>query len=98
MTLELTKILLSHPWAPICAFLALFSFSVKWAFFVPSKRLKQLYSIETSRNERLPNNLSLLELTKKVMVRKPKIFYIFSKKRTFLAKNEKSAKDGQIGA
>ena len=32
------------------------------------------------------------------MVQKPKIFYFFSKKRTFLAENEKSAKDGQIGA
>ena len=66
--------------------------------FVRSKRLKQLYSIETSRNERLPNNFSLLELTKKVMVQKSKIFIFFCKKRTFLAENEKSAKDGQIGA
>ena len=64
--------------------------------FVRSKRLKQLYPIETSRNE--PNNFSLLELTKKVMVQKSKIFIFFSKKRTFLAENEKSAKDGQIGA
>ena len=63
----------------LCIFGTFFIFG-QMSLFVRSKRLKQLYSIETSRNERLPNNLSLWKLTKKVMVQKPKIFYFFFEK------------------
>ena len=76
MTLELTKIAISPLSNNLSIFGTFFIFG-QMNLFVRSKRLKQLYSIETSRNERLPNNFSLLELTKKVMVQKPKIFIFF---------------------